>query len=423
MSCEPLLRPLTPALSPSDTPAVFNAFGGGGGDKAVCCCGGLAADKIRPGSWNLRTKDSPVSRGSAMRPARVSELSPFLVLPESQLAFAAATQLRTVRSTRPLPVLTICGPSGTGKSHLVAQVFADRRASGDSAKAIEVTAQEFADEWTEAVRGRRVVEMREMYLAHELLICEDLQGFRNAPAAQEALVSLIDETLVGGGRVVLTASAPPQEIRGLSTRLVGRCHGGVSVSIPLPSRASRLKLLKHFAAPLQVPVGMDVLESLAKTEGLSPRELRGQLQRLVQAAQQRRCAVDATLVNDLVAGETPTKECHVADVAREVARQFGVTLRQLRSQSRGAAAMLPRQAAMFLSREVTSAPCSKIGAYFSGRTHSTVVYACERFEQQLAEDARLSALTDAIRCSLARPIRRDRRKPVGEQPGLRRDCG
>lgn len=358
-----------------------------------------------------------------MRPARVSELSPFLVLPESQLAFAAATQLRSARSTRPLPPLTIYGAPGTGKSHLLAQVFADRRASGNPPQAIEVTAEEFADEWIEAVRGRRVVEMREMYLAHELLICEDLQGIRNAAAAQEALISLLDEMLAGGGRVVLTAYAPPQEIRGLTARLVGRCHGGVSVSIPLPGRVSRLKLLKHFAAPLQVPVGMDALESLAKAEGLSPRELRAQLQRLVQAARQRRCAVDSALVHDLVAGEVPGEECRVADVAREVARQFGVTLRQLRSQSRGAASMLPRQAAMFLSREVTSAPCTEIGAYFSGRTHSTVVHACERFEQQLAEDVRLSAMTDAIRSSLARPGTRRRRKPVGERPALRRDCG
>jgi len=358
-----------------------------------------------------------------MRPARVSELSPFLVLPESQLAFAAATQMRTARSTRPLPLLTICGTSGTGKSHLVSHVFAARRTSGDAPKVIEVTAEEFADEWTEAVRGRRLVEMREMYLAHELLICEDLQGFRNAPAAQEALVSLLDEMLAAGGRAVLTASAPPQEIRGLSARLIGRCHGGVSVSIPLPGRVSRLKLLKHFAAPLQVPVGLDVLESLAKTEGLSPRELRAQLQRLVQAAQQRRCAVDSALVHELLGGELPHGECRVADVAREVARQFGVTLQQLRSESRGAAAMLPRQAAMFLSREVTSAPCTEIGAYFSGRTHSTVVHACERYEQQLADDARLTALTDAIRSSLARPALRPRRKPVGERPAPRRDCG
>jgi chromosomal replication initiator protein len=113
----------------------------------------------------------------------------------------------------------------------------------------------------------------------------------------------------------------------------------------------------------------------------------------------------------------------VAEVAREVARQFGVTLRQLRSQSRVASAKLPRQAAMFLSREVTSAPCTAIGAYFSGRTHSTVVHACDRFEEQLAEDSRLAALTDSIRRSLAQPKRSLGRKPVAKRAGMRRACG
>jgi chromosomal replication initiator protein len=320
-------------------------------------------------------------------------------------------------------LLTISGPPGAGKSHLVTQAFSGRRGSADDVRVIEVTADEFVAEWMEAVRTRRVVEMRELYLAHEVLVCEDVQSFRHSPGAQEAFVSLIDEFTAGGGRVVVTCSAPPQELRGLAPRFVGRCHGGVSASISLPGRASRLKLLKHFAAPLQVRVAIDALELLAEPEGRSPRELRGLLRQLVQAAEQRRSAVDVTLLRELQAGEPQHEQRRVSDVAREVARQFGVTLQQLRSQSRVTPARIPRQAAMYLSREVTSAPCSEIGAYFNGRTHSTVVYACERFEQQLADDARLMALTDSIRHALTRQVDQSRRKPVDGRTAKRRASG
>ena len=156
---------------------------------------------------------------------------------------------------------------------------------------------------------------------------------------------------------------------------------------------------------------------------VSPRELRGELRRLVQAAEQRRRPIDAELLRNIQASEPTDQRRQVADVAREVARQFGITLRQLRSESRITAARVPRQAAMYLSRQITAAPCAEIGAYFSGRTHSTVVYACERFEQQIAEDPRLMARLEKVRQALARPTSRWRRKPVDGRGPKRRATG
>ncbi|MFO1091810.1 MAG: DnaA/Hda family protein [Planctomycetaceae bacterium] len=364
-----------------------------------------------------------MTRGPEVCGARTDAQFPFLVLPESQLAFAAATQLRETRSARLYPLLTISGPAGSGKTHLLTQVFAIRRPAAEQTRLLEITAEEFVEEWNEAVRSRRVVEMRELYLAHQVLVCEDLQGFAAATAAQDAFVTLLDELIASGGRAIVTCNSEPRTIRGLTARLVNRCHGGTSAAISLPGRASRLKLLRHFAAPLQVPVPLDALELLATPEGRSPRELRGELRRLVQAAEQRRRPVDVALLKDIQAGEPAEKGRQVADVAREVARQFGITLRQLRSESRATATRVPRQAAMFLSRQITAAPCAEIGAYFSGRTHSTVVYACERFEQQIAEDPRLMARLEKVRQALARPTSRWRRKPVDRRRSKRRATG
>ena len=349
-----------------------------------------------------------MSRRPPVRNPRAAENIPFLVLPENQLAFSAAVQLRDTHTTRLNPVLTISGASGTGKTHLVSQVFAERRTADCAPQTIEFTADEFVAEWKEAIRSRTVVEMRDLYLSHDTLVCEDLQAFRKSRAAQDAFVSLVDEFLACAGRVVFTASARPRNLRGLSPQLLNRCHGGVTTAIESPGHASRLKLLKHFAAPAQLPVSLDALQLLAEPEGASPRELRGQFRRLLQAAESQRRSVDLDLAKSILAVEPRSEPRRIADVAREVARQFGVTLRELRSQSRVAPARIPRQAAMYLSRQITGASCAEIGAYFSGRSHSTVVYACEQFQRQLTDDPGLTTVADGIRQKLTTQHRRIR---------------
>lgn len=364
-----------------------------------------------------------MSRLSAQRPAAGVEQQPFVVLPENQLAFASARQLLQSRHPRTPPLVTIYGPPGVGKTHLTAQVLGELRSGGGPARIAEVTALEFATEWAEAGRSRNLGAMHEMYCALDALLCEDLQGFRGRFGAQEAFITVVDELLAREGRVLVTAGAAPAELRGLSSRLVSRCHGGVCVGIGLPGRGSRLKLLRHFASQQQVPVALEALEALASEEGSSPRGLRGVVRRLTQAAAQQQCPADLALLRRL-RQQDPGQRCNtVADVAREVARQFGIALRELRSHSRVAPASVPRQAAMYLSRELTDTPCSGIGRYFDGRTHSSVVYACERYARQLAKDSRLAALTNSIRAALASPGVRIGRKRADRLRRNQRACG
>lgn len=348
-------------------------------------------------------------RLSTPRRSATLDAPPFLVLGENQFAYAAVTSL--TEATRACPIVTVHGPPGSGKSHLATHLVQVVGRQHPAAAISHVLAGEFAAEWAEAVRTRSIRQFEEMYAGLRLLVCEDLQDLRNRTGAQEALISLVDDISSRGSRVLLTAAAPPGEISGLSPRLVNRCHGGVCVRIELPGRTSRLKLLRHFAALQQVPIPLDVLEQLSAYEPGSPRELRGALTQLVQHSSQTKQPVSLATAKGLQETDPAQSARPVAEIAREVARQFGVALRTLRSTSRTSSAVVPRQAAMFLSRELTSAPYSAIGEYFAGRSHSTVVHACRRFEELLEHDSRLGAMAENVRRNLTRSTT-GRRKPV-----------
>lgn len=354
-------------------------------------------------------------------PADERDSRSFLVLPENRLACAAVMQLQRPVSGRVAPLVTVTGPAGVGKSHLARHLV--RQAAGEvrAARLAHVTAAEFSAEFDEAQRRRSIAEFYEEYARVGLFICEDVHALRGKPGAQSALVSVIDTLLPEGGRVLLTIRRPPGEVPGLSRRLVDRCHGGVTAAMRVPDRASRAKLLALFSREVQTPVPGEVIEHLADKGPVVPRELRGLLLRLGQAAIRRKARIDLPLAMSLLNDEPPAHSSQVADIAKEVARQFGVSLRTLRSQSRNTESLLPRQAAMYLARDLIGAPYAEIGRYFDGRNHSTVVHACHRFQHVLRQDARVASLVESVRNRL--PAGNPCRKPVGRSRRIRPAAG
>lgn len=66
----------------------------------------------------------------------------------------------------------------------------------------------------------------------------------------------------------------------------------------------------------------------------------------------------------------------IAEIQRAVAEHFGLRVPDLICDRRGRSIMRPRQAAMYLARELTAQTWQQIGRAFR-RDHTTVMYGCE----------------------------------------------
>jgi chromosomal replication initiator protein len=65
---------------------------------------------------------------------------------------------------------------------------------------------------------------------------------------------------------------------------------------------------------------------------------------------------------------------------------------------------MPRQIAMYLSRDLTEASLPYIGEKFGGRDHTTVIYACQKIQQEMKTDDTLRALLDSLVKQLKRGV-------------------
>jgi chromosomal replication initiator protein len=177
------------------------------------------------------------------------------------------------------------------------------------------------------------------------------------------------------------------EIGGLSPEIVNRCHGAIHISVPLPSLASRQKLLECWTPPLNLSA--EVIPFLAQQFPVSPRELQGLAVQLKSLGQNKKGILDLDFVRRHLLKQHSKKDLDSSDIAKCVARHFQVTLADLRAKSRQAGLVLPRQCAMYLMRELTDASLKAIGEYFGGRDHTTVLHACQKLVTILPEQADL----------------------------------
>jgi chromosomal replication initiator protein len=58
----------------------------------------------------------------------------------------------------------------------------------------------------------------------------------------------------------------------------------------------------------------------------------------------------------------------------------------LLGQRRTRSVAMPRQVAMYLTRQLTDLSLVEIGRMFGGRDHTTVMYACEKVARLMLED-------------------------------------
>jgi chromosomal replication initiator protein len=204
--------------------------------------------------------------------------------------------------------------------------------------------------------------------------------------------------------VVVWADKPPTAQTQIDTRLGSHLGAGLIAGIEPADQALRLAVLEKKLIMLsreldiEAKVKPEVLQFLAERFSDSIREMEGGLNTLAVRAGDRlsRISLDdaqAILRPHLRGAE---RRVTVDDIQKAVAEHFGLKQADLLSERRTRAVARPRQAAMYLAKQLTTRSLPDIGRRFGGRDHTTVLHAVRRIEALRAEDAALAADLEAI---------------------------
>ena len=133
------------------------------------------------------------------------------------------------------------------------------------------------------------------------------------------------------------------------------------------------------AEQANISIPQDVLELIARQVTTNIRELEGALMRVMAFASLNNVPFSRSVASKALSNVFASQQIQVEmpEVVQTTADFFGVTTEQIRGSGRARDIVLPRQVAMYLTRELTGHSLPEIGQYF-GRDHSTVMHAINK---------------------------------------------
>jgi chromosomal replication initiator protein len=336
----------------------------------------------------------------AAPPPAVHTFENFVVGVSNQVAFGAAQSVVARPGERFNP-LFVFGGVGMGKTHLLGAVAIGVANARGAAAVAHVSAEEFVNQMVNGLKTGRMARFRNRFRSIETLVVDDIQFLSGKKRSQEEFQHTFNALRESRRQIVIASDRAPHDMPGLESTLRSRFASGLLARIEAPDPELRLALVRRKATALGLAFEPPVEQYLADEWCPNVRDLEGALLRL--EAYSTLAGGDLTLAGVRHAlGRSPAASGRptIERVIGEVCHDFELSRAEIISPRRTARVALPRQVAMYLCREHTDAPLSKIGAEFGGRDHSTVVHALGAIERRVREDAELRQRLSALRARL-----------------------
>jgi chromosomal replication initiator protein len=334
------------------------------------------------------------SSDGAVAESRVA-LEAFVAGPENRVTASAINRLLACEESPRWSLLTICGPTGTGKTHLargLVQSWQDRFGADSAAF---LPASDFRHALADAVRQEAVSEFRARLRRYSLLVIDDIDRLPRSEYVQQELRFTIDAFVDAGAMLVITSAKPLHLTRELSVDIRSRLSAGLELRLAPPEQAARAELVRQTSAALGRPLSAAAAARMATGVGGTAEELFGALFEL-------NARVATATDDDLAATEDylshrSSRRPTMGNILQAVAKHYRVPQKVLKSSTRRQSAVSARAMAVYLARELAELSYERIGQALGGRDHTTIMHNYRKITAALPKDAQLrDALADLL---------------------------
>ncbi|MEW6214526.1 MAG: chromosomal replication initiator protein DnaA, partial [Nitrospirota bacterium] len=241
-------------------------------------------------------------------------------------------------------------------------------------------------------------ELKDKYRNVDILLLDDIQFIANKTATQEEFFHTFNALYEKQRQIVISSDRSPKEITAVTDRLRSRFSMGLIADIQPPEIETKVAILLKKAALERINLPEEVAYYLASKVKSNIRELEGCLIRLGAQASLTGRPIDKEMAKNILQDiiEEDEKPITVDYIQRIVSEHFALKLADMKAKKRTKEVALPRQIAMYISKQLTNLSLNDIGKNFGGKDHATVIYACKQVEDKRAKEESFNRMIESL---------------------------
>lgn len=344
-------------------------------------------------SASRQISNPATSPADAVSPAAASPrrsamtMDNFIAGSSSALAHTAASMVCSAPTNATM--IYFSGPSGVGKSHLLAGITDTLRRRHRMRSVLHISAEQFTNDFVAVVGKSAITHFRTRYRQVDALLVDDVHFLAGKKATMREFVQTIQHIAAMGSPIVLAGATTPHETDGFTAELAGRMTSGlVCPLMPLCDDVRRRLLMRYVETRCPLAIENEVLDKIVPLLPCDGRMISGVANaiHLIQRMNGRSPTWTEvkTHCSHLLRGALG--EVNMKVIERAVCELFNLESGALRSGSQSRRVSQPRMLAMYLSRQKTSSAYSEIAKHYNVRSHTTAMSAERNVEKWLSED-------------------------------------
>ncbi len=288
--------------------------------------------------------------------------------------------------------LFLYGGVGMGKTHLMHAIGHTIKKRNPAMRLSYVSAEKFTIEVINSLRFDRMISFRERFHTVDVLLVDDIQFIAGKERTQEEFFHTFNALYEQQKQIVISSDCLPKDINSIEERLRSRFEWGLIADIQPPDLETKIAILQKKAENERFSLPDDVAEYIARAIKSNVRELEGALTRLMAYASLTGAAVSLSTAQQVLRNIIASQEKRVTIdlIQKRVSEHFDLREQDLKIRSNTRAIAFPRQVAMYIVKQLTTASLPEIGRQFGGKHHTTVLHSINKIEELRRSDKDLN---------------------------------
>src|SRR5690242_2494832 len=315
----------------------------------------------------------------------------FVVGKSNEFAHAAARAVAEQPSKAYNP-LFLYGGVGMGKTHLMHAIGHTIKKRNPAMRLSYVSAEKFTIEVINSLRFDRMTSFRDRFHTVDVLLVDDIQFIAGKERTQEEFFHTFNALYEQQKQIVISSDCLPKEINSIEERLRSRFEWGLIADIQPPDLETKIAILQKKAENDRFSLPDEVAEYIARAIKSNVRELEGALTRLMAYASLTGATISLATAQQVLRNIIATQEKRVTIdlIQKRVSEHFNLREQDRKVRSNTRAIAFPRQVAMYIVKQLTTASLPEIGRQFGGKHHTTVLHSINKIEEMRRSDKDLN---------------------------------